>query len=81
MASSKLPDLINAGCCPESSSAASDEFVRFYTEKGLAYPSHPAVEPPEEYGGNTDFFFPAWEWILEQDMEYFEDACSRVPSG
>ena len=62
-------------------SAASDEFVRFYTEKGLAYPSHPAVEPPEEYGGNTGFFFPAWEWILEQDMEYFEDACSRVPSG
>jgi ABC-type Fe3+ transport system substrate-binding protein len=62
-------------------SAASNEFLRFYTEKGLAYPSNPAVNPPEELEDRTDFFFPAWEWIVEQDMEYFEDACKRVPPG
>ncbi len=62
-------------------SAASPEFISFYKEQALAYPCHPSVEPPEGLAGRKDFFFPDWKWILEQDMEYFEEACKRVLPG
>ncbi len=57
-------------------SAASIPFTTLYRERAFAYPTHPRVSPPE--GSGNKMFFPPWEWIKEQDMEYFEEACKRM---
>lgn len=62
-------------------SAASPEFIEFYRTQAHAYPASPDVARPENTSGEIKMIFPPWEWILQQDMDYFEDACSRMPAG
>ena len=57
------------------------EFSEFYRSQALVYPTDPQVEMPETLTTDEKMIFPPWEWIFEQDMEYFEDACRRVPCG
>lgn len=64
-----------------TNSVARPEFVEFYRDQALAFPSDPSIEPPELLGGEGSMFFPDWDWVMEQDMEYFDYACERVPFG
>jgi len=60
-------------------SAGSREFSVFYRDQGFAYPVDPGVDPPDIGRNRGQMIFPDWEWILGQDMDYFLDACERVP--
>jgi ABC-type Fe3+ transport system substrate-binding protein len=62
-----------------SKSAASIDFIAFYKDNGFAYPATPEVDLPDMFTAETKIFFPDWDWALKQDIEYFYDACSRVP--
>jgi ABC-type Fe3+ transport system substrate-binding protein len=62
-------------------SALHKEFIEFYRTQALAYPADPAVDLPENLSPEEKMFFPEWEWILSRDMEYFTEACRRVPWG
>lgn len=64
-----------------ANSAASLKFIEFYRDQALAFPSDPSVAPPEPLASGGKMFFPDWDWILEQDMEYFSEACERVSFG
>lgn len=62
-----------------SKSVLSNDLVSFYRDNAHAFPANPEVKIPEIYPSNINMFFPDWEWALKQDIEYFYDACSRVP--
>ncbi len=62
-------------------SAAAPEFIEFYRTQAHAYPAATGTELPENSSGEMKMIFPPWEWILKQDMDYFEDACKRMPMG
>ena len=64
-----------------ANSVAKLEFIEFYRDQALAFPSDPFVIPPEPQASGEKMFFPDWDWILDQDMEYFAEACGRVPFG
>ena len=57
-------------------SAASGDFIDMYQNRAFAVPSDPEIkvlyEKPEK------MIFPPWDWILEQDMDYFDDMCMRM---
>jgi hypothetical protein len=48
-------------------SVLSEDFISFYRDNALAYPSDPSVAVPEIFSENTSLLFPDWDWILSHD--------------
>ena len=60
-------------------SAGSKQFSDFYRNQGFAYPTRIETTPPEIALDKGPMLFPDWDWILDRDMDYFLDACERMP--